>query len=85
MRILRTLVLGLNTLLLPACSHNAGHAKTLDRAITEEGRICAREFNACKIDHFKKNPNASRTEPIPACEKIKTTCLEDAHNRLIAE
>lgn len=78
------LILGTLITIASACSPTVGHVKpkTLDMAINEEGRRCAGQIRQCKIDHFKKNPNASKTEPITECDEIKNKCLQAAEEKL---
>lgn len=79
---------------LPACAHGVKPAKPAQAAIVEdaltlqikaEGRKCLGRIRECEEDFFTREPYASKEEAAKACEEVKTTCLQDAHNRLIAE
>lgn len=64
MRILRTLVLGLNTLLLTACSHNAGHAKPTAALVTKAPKVsgCFTAEEVARMNAIKQDARACRDE-----------------------
>lgn len=87
MKTLRTLVLGLNTLLLPvlpACSHNAGHAKPTITAITSKasGLFTAEEL--AKLDEITNRAHecgdefrlCKKTKPEYTCKKKMGACSD---------
>lgn len=81
---------------IPACAHSVKPVKPVAAAVAkpkdaltlkieEEGRKCLGRIRECEQDFFTKEPYASKEEAAAACEEVKTTCLEDAQNRLMAE
>lgn len=77
MRILRTLVLGLNTLLLPACSHNAGHTGATAALVTKAPKVsgCFTAEEVARMDEITKRARECGDE-FRLCKKTKpeATC-----------